>query len=906
MLTKNAKKILSLLLTVCLVPGMLPLTTAAEVGGICTHEHGENCSYVAGAPGSAPTAHDETCEYIEDEDDSATPSDAHRHDVDCGYMEAVDCDHVCDADSGGLSLGDSGKPMIVTEAITVAELDALPDETLWQGYDFDTVTVADLVLPDTLTGADADGEPVMINGVTWESAPDFDPVVSAWYYFSPTLRSGYILAEGVSAPVISVFIRPEGGVVPWPMTLAAGSTIEIGGLTGIDLTVDHNATACSSHSHTPTGWSWDATTDTLTLASNYSGEGIYIKCGVSDNITLVLNGNVTINSADWGISVVGISGAWGGSLTVRGDSFTLNATGGSSGLQAQGGVFIESGTVSATGDSQGICSYNGDVTISGSASVTATGTGLWSNGIQAAGDVIIDTTGTVTASGGDFSGIRADGSIQIADGTVTAKGGQNGALNAENGIVITGGTIATDNSVGGAGGNVCGHLTVSGAATQVTVNGDVTDGFSPGGNLTVLGGTVTVTGDVTGDLAVSDGMVTINGDVGGAATVTGGIVEVNGAPILPTTYIATLNITQDGAPYASDMSGYALKLSGNESTAVRMVRSVGTGAARTASVPNGTWKVYLGADEYTGVDIIVNGGPASAMLEYYSQSHSVNPQGSATGGTISISINGTDYGHGSLSFMKGDEAVFTAAGIGAASYTYAWSGTHGTATISGTGATFTIPSVSGKVDITCAITGSNTPGIAHTIMASAGTGGSISPSGSVTVNDGANQTFTITPGSYYSISDVKVDGVSVGAVCSYTFSNVTVNHTISATFYYSSSGGSGGGSSSGSSSLGSSVYIWKQDEKGWWLEAKDGSHPQSAWQKVNGSWYYFDEFGYMVSNNWVLYNGRWYFLNPDGSMATGWVKWNGIWYYQEQSGAMLADTKTPDGYYVNENGEWVP
>jgi hypothetical protein len=63
----------------------------------------------------------------------------------------------------------------------------------------------------------------------------------------------------------------------------------------------------------------------------------------------------------------------------------------------------------------------------------------------------------------------------------------------------------------------------------------------------------------------------------------------------------------------------------------------------------------------------------------------------------------------------------------------------------------------------------------------AGPNGSISPKGNVKVNYGANQTFTITPNNGYK-ADVKVDGVSQGAITNYTFKNVTANHTISATF----------------------------------------------------------------------------------------------------------------------------
>ncbi|MGB9594676.1 MAG: InlB B-repeat-containing protein, partial [Candidatus Poribacteria bacterium] len=70
----------------------------------------------------------------------------------------------------------------------------------------------------------------------------------------------------------------------------------------------------------------------------------------------------------------------------------------------------------------------------------------------------------------------------------------------------------------------------------------------------------------------------------------------------------------------------------------------------------------------------------------------------------------------------------------------------------------------------------------YNITTSVGTGGSISPSGVVKVNHGSNQIFTITPAEGYDIADVKVDNVSVGKVASYTFTNVTAPHTISATF----------------------------------------------------------------------------------------------------------------------------
>jgi hypothetical protein len=78
----------------------------------------------------------------------------------------------------------------------------------------------------------------------------------------------------------------------------------------------------------------------------------------------------------------------------------------------------------------------------------------------------------------------------------------------------------------------------------------------------------------------------------------------------------------------------------------------------------------------------------------------------------------------------------------------------------------------------------------YTVTPSFGTGGVISPGGTQDVQGGSSVTFTITADSGYGISQVTVDGVSQGAISSYTFSDVTASHTISATF--SGSGGSGG------------------------------------------------------------------------------------------------------------------
>ena len=73
--------------------------------------------------------------------------------------------------------------------------------------------------------------------------------------------------------------------------------------------------------------------------------------------------------------------------------------------------------------------------------------------------------------------------------------------------------------------------------------------------------------------------------------------------------------------------------------------------------------------------------------------------------------------------------------------------------------------------------------LTYTITATAGANGTITPAGATTVNHGASQTYVITPDEYYTIDQVIVDGnVLPNPVASYTFSNVTADHTIEVTF----------------------------------------------------------------------------------------------------------------------------
>ncbi len=91
--------------------------------------------------------------------------------------------------------------------------------------------------------------------------------------------------------------------------------------------------------------------------------------------------------------------------------------------------------------------------------------------------------------------------------------------------------------------------------------------------------------------------------------------------------------------------------------------------------------------------------------------------------------------------------------------------------------TLTLPAVTANATLTATMTAKT-----YTITASAGTNGTISPSGVATVNFGQNKSYTFNPANGYEVAAVTVDGMNMGAISSYTFVNVVANHTINVTF----------------------------------------------------------------------------------------------------------------------------
>ena len=100
-------------------------------------------------------------------------------------------------------------------------------------------------------------------------------------------------------------------------------------------------------------------------------------------------------------------------------------------------------------------------------------------------------------------------------------------------------------------------------------------------------------------------------------------------------------------------------------------------------------------------------------------------------------------------------------------------------------------------------------------------------------------------------------------------------------------------------------FGWNKDTKGNWTYVVDSKGTKATgWVNDQGTWYYLNAEGVMQTG-WAKVNGTWYYLKSSGAMATGWYQVSGKWYYSYESGALAVSTTTPDGYTVNENGEWV-
>ena len=99
---------------------------------------------------------------------------------------------------------------------------------------------------------------------------------------------------------------------------------------------------------------------------------------------------------------------------------------------------------------------------------------------------------------------------------------------------------------------------------------------------------------------------------------------------------------------------------------------------------------------------------------------------------------------------------------------------------------------------------------------------------------------------------------------------------------------------------------WFQDKGNWYYADQSGALKIDDWFVVDGKWYFATNKGMILIDNFIKDKGIFYYCDPSGAMKVNtWFEKNGKWYYASESGAILRNTVTPDGYKVNEKGEWV-
>lgn len=456
-LYKRGKRSLALLLSVCLIGTMIPVTARAESGntntGLCEHhtEHTAECGYVAPVEGHAcEHVHDDSCGYQEASECTHVHTEecgengencVHEHTSECGYAEGHVCEHVHDEECGYVE-GSVGSPCayvcdICKEEAEQGKTDIIPEENLtvqtqeqttdklitaWQWVDeeeyldeetgnlalpgaseempahFDDITA---LLPTQIQATVENAENTEAEAVAetitlgdWV-CEDYpkDGAYSGSYTFNATLPEGYSLSEEAEALTVLVEL---GGAQQW------------------------NVTGVSYRSCDENGTNW--TTATCTDAAEVTNADT--AWGTSGNDTwYVVNGDVTIGSADTVQRV-----------TVNGNVHLILTDG--CNLIVNGGIGVD---------------LDSSLTIYGQTAGT---------GALEARNVGDRNAGIGGGYGGNFSG----GAITINGGTITATGGYAGAGIGGGGvstsgylydkggpIIINGGTINANGGLNGAG-----------------------------------------------------------------------------------------------------------------------------------------------------------------------------------------------------------------------------------------------------------------------------------------------------------------------------------------------------------------------------------------------------------------------------------------------------------------------
>lgn len=418
-------------------------------------------------------------------------------------------------------------------------------------------------------------------------------------------------------------------------------------------------------------------------------------------------------------------------------------------------------------------------------------------------NVTVDGVSVGAVSTYTFTNVTADHAITATFASFTASSTFTVTATASTGGSISPSGTATLNSGGSQAYTITpnvGYYTVS-----VIVDGTVVASNIGGYNYTFSN--ITANHSISATFGIATYTIAASAGTGGSISPVG-TTRVNygtsqSYTITPAAGYSIASVTVDGSSVGAVSSYTFSNVNKNHTIAATFAPATISSYTITASAgtggsisPNGTTTINSGGSQaytitpnvgYYTVSVTVDGAVVASNMGSYNYTFSnvtANHTIAATFGVATYAIAASAGTGGSISptgtttVNYGTSKTYTIAP--ATGYSIAGVTVDGVSV--GAVASYTFSSVNANHTIAATFVQNNATPSTYSITASTGTNGSITPAGTATVNNGASQTYTITPASGYKISSVTVDGVSVGAVASYTFSNVKANHTIKAIF----------------------------------------------------------------------------------------------------------------------------
>src|SRR5208337_4439922 len=398
--------------------------------------------------------------------------------------------------------------------------------------------------------------------------------------------------------------------------------------------------------------------------------------------------------------------------------------------------------------------------------------------------VLVDGTAVTTASSYTFSNVSANHTINVsfapATFTITPTAGANGTISPSSAVTVNYGASQTFSFTPATGYQVSSVLVDGTAVTTASSYTFLNIAASHTINVSFAPATFTITPTAGANGTISpSSAVTVN--YGGSQTFS----------FAPATGYQVSSVLVDGTAVTTASSYTFSNVSANHTINVSFAPATFTitptaGANGTIS-PSSAVTVNYGASQtfsftpatgYQVSSVLVDGTAVTTASSYtflnVSANHTINVSFAPATFTITptAGANGTISPSSAVTVNYGASQTFSF--TPATGYQVSSVLVDGTAVTTASSYTFSNVSANHTINVSFAPT--------YTISATMLGSGSISPSGTVSVISGANQSFTISPAANYKISGVKVDGKSIGAVSSYTFTDVSAHHTIAVTF----------------------------------------------------------------------------------------------------------------------------